>query len=167
MGEDQASLSPFLFFTDHNPELAQAVREGRRREFAGFAQFSDPQQLKQIPDPNARATFERSKPEAHSADTERRESLYRQLLSIRRSEIVPRLDGARALNASAVGPAAVLARWRMGDGAILVLASNLAAEAVAIPPQPHRLLFSSSEAAANALATGRLAPYSTIALLSS
>jgi malto-oligosyltrehalose trehalohydrolase len=167
MGEDKASRSPFLFFTDHNPELAQAVREGRRREFAGFVQFSDPQKLKQIPDPNARATFERSRPSPHAADADRRESLYRHLLSIRRSEIVPRLDGARALEAHAVGPAAVLARWHMGDGAVLVLASNLAGAAAAVPSQPYRLLFSSSKTAAQAVQSGRLEPCSTVALLAS
>ena len=58
MGEEQGSLAPFLFFTDHNPDLAKAVREGRRREFAAFAQFSTPATLAKIPDPNARETFE-------------------------------------------------------------------------------------------------------------
>ena len=110
---------------------------------------------------------ERSKPAPHSADAEQCEGLYRRLLALRCSEIVPRLDGARALDASAVGPAAVIARWRMGDGAVLVLASNLGGEAAAIPPQPHRLLFSRSEAAARAVQTGRLEPYSTVALMAS
>ena len=32
-GEEDTSTNPFLFFTDHNPTLADAVREGRRREF--------------------------------------------------------------------------------------------------------------------------------------
>jgi len=167
MGEDQASQSPFLFFTDHNPDLGQAVREGRRREFARFAQFSDPQQLKRIPDPDTPGTFEQSNSALHSSDAKKRESFYRNLLTLRRNEIVPRLDGARALDAHAVGPAAVLARWRMADGAILVLASNLAAEAAAIPPQPHRLLFSCSKTAARAIRAGRLEPYSTVALLDS
>jgi malto-oligosyltrehalose trehalohydrolase len=167
MGEEQASQSPFLFFTDHNPDLAKAVREGRRREFARFAQFSDPQKLKRIPDPNAPDTFERSRPAPHPAGAEKREGLYRRLLALRGSEIAPRLDGARALDAIAVGPAAALARWRMGDGAVLVLASNLAAEAAAIPPQSHRLLFGSTEPAARAVQTGRLEPYSTVALLAS
>src|SRR5262249_35915412 len=42
MGEESASATPFQFFTDHHGELADAVREGRRREFASFAAFSDP-----------------------------------------------------------------------------------------------------------------------------
>ena len=53
MGEETASRSPFLFFTDHGPELAEAVREGRRHEFARFADFADPAKRERIPDPNA------------------------------------------------------------------------------------------------------------------
>jgi malto-oligosyltrehalose trehalohydrolase len=167
MGEECASMSQFLFFTDHNPDLAQAVREGRRREFAHFAKFSDPQLLAQIPDPNALETFERSRPAMHPVDAGRREELYRQLLTLRRAEIVTRLDGARALDAHAVGAAAVLARWRMGDGSTLVLASNLGAQPARIPPQDHSLLFATSEAAGRAVQAGRLKPYSTVALLDS
>ena len=36
MGEEDASRTPFLFFTDHGAELADAVREGRRSEFSQF-----------------------------------------------------------------------------------------------------------------------------------
>ena len=62
MGEQNASKTPFLFFTDHNAELAQAVRDGRRREFSSFPQFSDQTLLAKLPDPNAVATFEQSRP---------------------------------------------------------------------------------------------------------
>jgi maltooligosyltrehalose trehalohydrolase len=165
MGEEQASQTPFLFFTDHNEELARAVREGRRREFAGFSQFSDPQYLAKIPDPNAVETFNRSKPISDPARAAERELLYRHLLTLRRTEIVPRLEGTRALDARAVGPAAVLARWRMGDGALLVLAGNLGATAAAIPQQREGLLFASSDAARQAAQAGRIEPYSTIAAL--
>ncbi|MDQ2804225.1 MAG: malto-oligosyltrehalose trehalohydrolase, partial [Pseudomonadota bacterium] len=61
MGEEDASRTPFLFFTVHGPELAKLVREGRRKEFAHFAEFSDPARREQIPDPNAVSTFEASK----------------------------------------------------------------------------------------------------------
>ena len=58
-----------------------------------------------------------------------REALYRRLIALRATAIVPRLDGARALAAEVIGPKAVVARWRLGDGAILTLASNLDADA--------------------------------------
>jgi maltooligosyltrehalose trehalohydrolase len=57
MGEEWAASTPFQYFTDHpDPELGRAVSEGRRREFAHFGW--DPER---VPDPQARATFERSK----------------------------------------------------------------------------------------------------------
>jgi maltooligosyltrehalose trehalohydrolase len=165
MGEEQASISPFLFFTDHNPDLAKAVREGRRREFAGFAKFADPETLAKIPDPNAFETFEQSKPAAHPTIAGKRQALYQQLLRLRSAEIVPRLEGARALDARAVGSAAVLARWRMGDGAVLVIACNLGITPVAIPKQDQRLMFATSEATVMAARAGTLPSYSTVAFL--
>jgi maltooligosyltrehalose trehalohydrolase len=165
MGEEQASVAPFLFFTDHNEALAQAVREGRRREFSGFSQFSDPRLLAQLPDPNALGTFERSKAIPDAANAAERERLYKQLLTLRRSEIVPRLEGAQALDARAIGAAAVLAQWRMGDESRLVIACNLGQEAADLPRKQGRLLFASSQAAEHAASVGRLEPYSTIAIL--
>ena len=167
MGEESASRSPFLYFTDHNEQLAEAVREGRRREFAHFPQFSDPQRLAQIPEPNAAETFNRSKPISDPVHGSSRERLYRHLLTLRQSEIVPRLAGARAEDACAVGAAAVFARWRLGDGAILILACNLGKTAATVPQQTDRLLFSSSHEAAEAIKTGRLESHSTVALLTS
>src|SRR5207249_214381 len=81
MGEEQLSRTPFQFFTDHHGELADAVREGRRREFAAFAAFSG----KEIPDPNALATFENGRLSI-AGDA----SLYRELLALRHKIIVPR-----------------------------------------------------------------------------
>jgi maltooligosyltrehalose trehalohydrolase len=165
MGEEEASATPFLFFTDHNPDLAKAVREGRRREFAGFARFSDAESLAKIPDPNAVETFERSRPAADPASGGTRRALYRHLLALRTTEIVPRLEGASALDARAVGPAAVVARWRMGDSAVLVVACNLGTVPAAIPEQAQKSLFATSKAAASAAQLGTLQGHSTVAFL--
>ena len=57
MGEEYGEAAPFQFFSDHiDEEIAVATREGRRREFAAFAEFGE-----EIPDPQAPATFEASK----------------------------------------------------------------------------------------------------------
>jgi maltooligosyltrehalose trehalohydrolase len=164
MGEETGTTAPFLFFTDHSPELAQAVRDGRRKEFAGFSQFSNPQLLAQLPDPNAVGTFKHSKPLTGSAASGRAD-LYRRLLALRRAEIVPRLAGASAVDACAVGPAAVVAQWRMGDGAILAIACNLGDAAVELPQEKGRTLFATSRAAGDGVRAGRLPPYSTVVLL--
>jgi maltooligosyltrehalose trehalohydrolase len=165
MGEETATEAPFLFFTDHNEELARAVREGRRREFASFPQFSDPATLQKLPEANARETFDRSKPLGNSANNETRNAFYRKLLKLRRDHIVPRLAGAHALDADAAGSAAVRARWRMGDGSVLVLACNLGAQAVAIDPTRGDCLFATSDMARRSARDGRLEPYTTLALI--
>ena len=166
MGEEWASSSPFLFFTDHNPELAKAVREGRRREFAGFSQFSDSKLLAQLPDPNDIETFARSNPGPDRDGGKVREQLYGKLLALRRAEIVPRLAGARAIDARAVGPAAVVAQWRMGDNATLTIATNLGPEQAPWVPQPGHTLFASSQKAQHSASSGIIEPRSTIAVLS-
>ena len=165
MGEEQASRTPFLFFTDHNEELARAVREGRKREFAGFASFLAPHGRDALPDPNAVGTFEHSIPQPDAARGPARQELYRRLLAVRRTELMPRLKGASAMHASALGPAAVMARWRLGDGAVLTLATNLGDSPVSLKPLSGRALFESTDGAAKALRDGRLPPFTTVALL--
>jgi maltooligosyltrehalose trehalohydrolase len=164
MGEETASSTPFLFFTDHKDELAQAVRDGRRREFSGFQQFNDPVLLQKIPDPNAIETFGRSRPRADEVRGDSRQKLYRTLLALRRTHILPRLATARARDAKAVGPAAVTASWCMGDS-VLMLACNLGQEVVAIEPLAGTVLFATSEAARRSAQNGKLDPHTTVALL--
>ena len=58
MGEEYGEPAPFQFFSDHiDEEIAVATRDGRRREFAAFAEFAG----QAVPDPQDPATFERSK----------------------------------------------------------------------------------------------------------
>jgi maltooligosyltrehalose trehalohydrolase len=94
MGEEWAAGTPWQFFTSHpEPDLAAAVRTGRRREFGshGWAE-SD------VPDPQDPATFERSK--LDWAERKRPEhagilDLYRRLIALRHSRpdlSDPRLD---------------------------------------------------------------------------
>ncbi|HEX5093190.1 MAG TPA: alpha-amylase family glycosyl hydrolase [Burkholderiales bacterium] len=124
MGEEWAASTPFLYFCDFGGELAKAVREGRRTEFARFAAFADAKARARIPDPNDPATFRRSKlawaERSRGAHAERL-ALVRELLAIRRTQLVPRLAGARRGQAEIDG-AALRVRWRLGDGALLTLA---------------------------------------------
>ena len=74
-GEEYGEEAPFRFFTDHvDPFIADATREGRRREFAGFAGFSG-----EVPDPQDAESFERSKLSPRPP-----EPLYVDLLRLRR-----------------------------------------------------------------------------------
>ncbi|MDG9927524.1 MULTISPECIES: malto-oligosyltrehalose trehalohydrolase [unclassified Pseudomonas] len=128
MGEEWGSTRPFLFFTDHQGELADAVREGRRHEFAEFSRFSDPQLLLDIPDPNAQDTFDASRPDLAPADQPRQRawlSFYRRLLRLRQSQLVPVLEGTRALGVDVLARGALSAGWRLGDGRLLRIDINL------------------------------------------
>jgi maltooligosyltrehalose trehalohydrolase len=167
MGEEWGATAPFLFFTDHNKELAPLVRDGRRREFAKFAAFQDPARRERIPDPNDAASFRASVPDPAEAAHPPHAAilaLHRDLLRLRRERIIPHLPACRALGAHAVGEAAVLARWRLGDGAVLAIACNLgphpAACAAAGDP-----LFEGTAGAAASLAAGTLPARCTVALL--
>ncbi len=77
MGEEWGETRPFAFFTDFTGDLADAVREGRRREFRHFAAFDDPARRARIPDPNDPATFAASKLDWAARDTARRPRLAR------------------------------------------------------------------------------------------
>jgi maltooligosyltrehalose trehalohydrolase len=165
MGEEDASRTPFLFFTDHQAELAEAVRAGRRNEFARFPAFADPATRERIPDPNALRTFEASVPHADPQAGPARNALYRRMIALRHAEIVPRLDGTRSTGAHAVGAKAVLARWRLGDGAVLAIATNLGREPAAMSAPAGELLFATSPDAAQQAQAGCLARHATVAYL--
>jgi 1,4-alpha-glucan branching enzyme len=49
MGEEDGSTQPFQFFTDYRGELADAVRDGRRREFAAFRRLQTPRIATRFP----------------------------------------------------------------------------------------------------------------------
>ncbi len=82
-GEEWAASTPFQYFTDHqDPELGEAVRYGRQHEFSAFGWNPE-----DVPDPQDRATFERSRLDWQELDKpEHREMLewYRALIRLRR-----------------------------------------------------------------------------------
>jgi malto-oligosyltrehalose trehalohydrolase len=134
MGEELGATMPFLFFCDFTGDLADAVRDGRRREFARFPAFASHDARERIPDPLAIESFERSKivPAVEQPDRDIA-ALYRQLLDLRRREIVPRLTGARPFSARYRSKDRGLSvEWDLADGSRLALIANLAA----MPAEP-------------------------------
>ncbi|HEX5327169.1 MAG TPA: malto-oligosyltrehalose trehalohydrolase [Acetobacteraceae bacterium] len=165
MGEENASQTPFLFFTDHPPELAAIVRDGRRQEFAHFPEFADPGKRDAIPDPNAAATFAASVSLPDPAHAEARRGLYRRLIAIRKREIVPELERTRSIAAQPLGSAAVSAQWRLGNAGVLTVAVNLGPVPVPLQPPAGRLLFGMPDAAGGRAEAGELPPRATVAFL--
>jgi maltooligosyltrehalose trehalohydrolase len=166
MGDEFAAEQPFLFFTSHHGELAELVREGRRNEFAAFSAFTDPHKREQIPDPNARRTFEASRPTLTPTRQSAMHDLYRDLLQIRHQQIVPRLPGAQALGTDVLAKGAVSARWRLGDGSQLRIDLNLGNTPVVHTPQSDaKVLFEYPPTSARLLDQGTLAPYCALVSL--
>ncbi len=92
MGEEWAASTPWQYFTDHSePELAQAVREGRRREFADHGWGPN-----DVPDPQHEGTVEASRLSWDELAREPHASVlawYRALIALRRAR--PELTDAR------------------------------------------------------------------------
>jgi maltooligosyltrehalose trehalohydrolase len=97
-GEEWAASTPFLYFTDHaDPELGRAIREGRSREFPELHDGAA-----DVPDPQAKDTFERSRLDWSERAREPHAALldwHRRLVALRRA--LPaladgRLDAVRA-----------------------------------------------------------------------
>ena len=130
-----ASMAPFKAEGDFGPELAALVTAGRRKEFARFPQFSDPQARERIPDPNDPATYAGAvldwshlQAPGHQASL----ALHRALLAPRRPRFVPASHPAMhpgrcarvELDGRAVGHVGELhPRWR---------------QAYELPSAPHR-----------------------------
>jgi maltooligosyltrehalose trehalohydrolase len=145
-GQEWAATTPFLFFTDHNPDLGRMVTAGRRAEFAPFAAF----QGTEVPDPQAPTTFLASKLRWEELDRPAHRAvltLYRELLALRRR--LPALQGcSRARFESAqVDQDAIIMRYRTagGENDVLVVINltgdlrvALAAYKAARPPGGRR-----------------------------
>lgn len=172
MGEEDGSTQPFQFFTDYRGALADAVREGRRREFAAFPAFAEPAHRNAIPDPNDLGTFVRSSP-GHAdnvtwpdADAWRR--FYRSALTVRAALVTPHLPGARALGVELLSgngePDALVARWRLGDGSTLSIAFNPGSrDAVLLALPVGKIVFETPPRARDRLADRRLPARTCIA----
>ncbi|MBN9042490.1 MAG: malto-oligosyltrehalose trehalohydrolase [Rhizobiales bacterium 62-47] len=162
MGEEFAASTPFQFFCDFGPDLAKAVREGRRNEFAKFPEFRDPAMRDRIPDPTSRQTFLASKlnwsrvSEPYHAEWAR---LYRELIAIRHREIVPRLReiGPHAGRYVALDTNVVMVNWTLNHGARLNLIANLSPR-----PFQHSIALSSRKLWSAGLVASHLAPWGVV-----
>jgi malto-oligosyltrehalose trehalohydrolase len=147
MGEEWGAAQPFLFFCDFDGELAEAVRKGRRAEFAKFPEFQDEAMRERIPDPQAEATFASSK--LGWGDIEKPHhaawlDFYTRVLSVRREALIPALliEGARGGRYSVLGDGAVMVTWELKRGQVLTLDANLSGRtASGFAPAAGRVLW--------------------------
>jgi maltooligosyltrehalose trehalohydrolase len=128
MGEEWAASTPWQFFTDHQEsELAEAVRDGRRREFANHGWAAE-----DVPDPQDPATFERSRLDWAELGREPHASMldwHRRLIALRKAtpELAdPRLDQVQVRYDEA-------ARWVVVHRGGLRVICNLAGAEQSVP----------------------------------
>jgi maltooligosyltrehalose trehalohydrolase len=154
MGEEWGADEPFPFFCDFKGDLAEAVRQGRRKEFAeAFATADD------IPDPLAETTVRlatldwgarRKSPHRERLD------LVKRLLAVRNKEIVPLLPNIEAGTATArFDNELLVSAWRFRGDKILRLVANLSDDE---RPRPSDAV--SGEAIWGGPAPARLPPWS-------
>ncbi len=136
MGEEWAASTPFLFFSQFGPDLARAVSEGRRTEFAAWPAFADPATRARIPDPQDIETMrastlrwdERVRP-PHAEMLEH----YTHLLALRHGIVVPRIaDGVCGEACAVLDSTAFRVDWRFGDESRWKLVANLGTEPVTV-----------------------------------
>jgi maltooligosyltrehalose trehalohydrolase len=86
MGEEWGESNPFLYFVSHSdPALVEAVRRGRKAEFAEFHTTQD------APDPQAEQTFQQSKLQWDLLNQEPHQTLfryYKTLLALRKESVL-------------------------------------------------------------------------------
>jgi maltooligosyltrehalose trehalohydrolase len=127
-GEEFAASSPFQYFSQHeDPTLAQNVSEGRKNEFKAFGWSPE-----EVPDPQDRAAFERSKlrwSEVAQGEHEEMLNWYKQLVALRRS--TPELTDGRLTEVNVTFDER--ARWLVLKRGDIEIVSNFAADTQAIP----------------------------------
>jgi maltooligosyltrehalose trehalohydrolase len=164
MGEEFGAQTPFLYFSDFGEDLRVAVREGRRREFARFDRFANPEVRGTIPDPGEESTFLSSKLDWEQASAPAGRfwrGIYRDLLRLRQERLVPLLGNCRAQGSVPIGGRALTASWQSENTRLHLLTNLDAATVTGIERPPGGLIYATPPELEDALAENRMPPWST------
>ena len=141
MGEEWGARTPWQFFSDHEGDLGEAVRNGRRAEFASHGWDTE-----DVPDPQAESTFQASKLDWKEPQDDRGVELLswtRDLIALRRSRI-ELSDGRRERVQVTYDEDA---RWLVVRRGQLAVACNLSGDRqpLPLPGTPSSMLLASSK----------------------
>jgi maltooligosyltrehalose trehalohydrolase len=146
-GQEYSSSKPFLFFADHNPELAQAVGKGRVEFLAQFPSLTDDRVVRALAPPAAEETFQACKLDPGERERHREAyALHCDLLGLRRDDPVLARAGTYRPEGAVLGERAFLLRYldaRHGDRLLIVnlgcdLDFSPVREPLAAPPRDAR-----------------------------
>lgn len=128
-GQEFDASAPFLFFADHNPELARLVAKGRRDFLRQFPSIEDPQVEPCLAEPAAEETFLSCKlnlAERHKNSATYR--LHRDLLKLRREDPTFSRPGCSGIDGAVLAREAFVLRFFGEDGEDRLLLVNLGRE---------------------------------------
>jgi maltooligosyltrehalose trehalohydrolase len=139
-GEEFASSKPFLYFADHEAELATLVRRGRREFLEQFVSIASDEVREKLSDPSDRATFEQCRIDFTEAAANRHVvDLHRDLLRLRRDDPVLGGEAGSTLDGAVLADETFVLRYitREGDDRLLIV--NLGRD-FEFSPAPEPLL---------------------------
>ncbi|GAB2793685.1 malto-oligosyltrehalose trehalohydrolase [Rhabdobacter roseus] len=145
MGEEWSEPHPFLYFVSHtDPELVEAVRKGRKAEFAAFHLEGE------APDPVAETTYQDSKLQWELLGQEPHQTMFRyyqQLIRLRKEQPALRCLSREQLSAEAnkAQQTLELRRWDAGQRALCLLNFSDQPQTMALPTEEtswRKLLYS-------------------------
>lgn len=115
-GQECAADRPFLYFADHNPELARAVAKGREEFLSQFPSIAQPGVRDVIPSPEERDTFLQCKlsPDDFSAEPEL-VAFHRDVIALRKKDPVLADPTRENVDGAVLRDRTFLLRW-FGDG---------------------------------------------------
>lgn len=144
MGEEWSEPNPFLYFVSHtNPELAEAVRKGRKAEFAAFHAEGE------APDPVATETFEASKLQWNLLEQEPHQTMFRYyqaLIRLRTEHPALKNPDRKAVQAYALKEQNSLVLQR-GDGVVCLMNFSRSAQNISLldAASGYRKIFDSAD----------------------
>jgi maltooligosyltrehalose trehalohydrolase len=156
MGQEFSASSPFLYFADHEPELAAMVSQGRRDFMSQFPGLAGPDADSLLCDPAAPDTFAACKLDWNQRDQNVAAlELHHDLIRLRREDAVFSRQDKRQIEAAVIGSEAFVLRWYDDHGDDRVAVFNLGrtvdwypmAEPLLAPPtgRQWQLLWSSED----------------------
>jgi maltooligosyltrehalose trehalohydrolase len=139
-GQEFCASAPFLFFADHNPELARAVEKGRRQFLSQFPSLALGEIQRLVAAPADAATFERCKLNLNErTQNASAYALHRDLLQLRRNDPVFRQPRPRGVDGAVLAPEALLVRFFGAEHGDRLLLVNLGRD-LHFDPAPEPLL---------------------------
>ncbi|HTH44505.1 MAG TPA: malto-oligosyltrehalose trehalohydrolase [Oxalicibacterium sp.] len=143
-GQEFAASAPFLYFADHNAELAPLVHKGRNEFLHQFPFLAAPETQAYLSVPHARETFMRCKLDLSERCSEHGGhqdvyALHRDLLALRRNDPVLAQAYRGGVDGAVLSAHAFVLRFFAHDGGDRILLINLGEDLV-LSPLPEPLL---------------------------